>query len=220
MIKYLFFFLACLLTINCATLYDARMGIYSYTRQQSVVVDPIIMPVYLDKTFSLDDQLAIDDALNQWNYALNGYYQFKLVSTDFDMQDDILKQAQANRVLVILKIDHTNSLLKAIHLRDKEVAVAFTNRINGHIIYVVRDYIQNDPDLSRLMLHELGHTLGADDVEQINTLMHWSYIPEYFQCIDLSTLRQIAKVQHFPLSNLNYCDTSLSHSQNNYEKVK
>lgn len=193
---------------SCAPLYTARLDHYHYTRNASFADQGhprIIMPVYIDRDFSLADQLAIDDSLQQWNYALNGYYIFKVIDTHFAMQDDILRLAQANQVLVFLKIDHSNKLFQSIKLPGDRHALAFTIRVGGHIIYVVRNDIESEDDLRRLMMHEEGHTLGAKDIHDEHSLMNWSYIPVYFQCIDLRTLEQIAPVQGLPLEQLNYC---------------
>ena len=80
--------------------------------------------------------------------------------------------------------------------------MAFTDAVGGYKIYLVRDRDGND-DIKYLMLHEIGHLLGASHTE--TGLMSPMMDKQQFACIDYSTIVQVSLYQHLPVDDLNYC---------------
>jgi len=155
-----------------------------------------IKSIWIDKNFSAKDKLAIDDAIIEWNYVLNGTIILKPISYNFDMEIDTIKDAAANHGLLIMKIDSSNSMVENDH------TAAWVNVIGGYKLYVIKDRVGSR--LKKIMLHELGHVLGAGH-QPGNTLMFSIYDEKKFSCIDYATVQQVADYNHISISNLNYC---------------
>lgn len=177
-----------------------------YTQVQQFVGEPRrVIPVVVDKTFSTDDQKAIDDSIAAWNYVLNGYLVMKVESWTFDMEIPVLKNIISRHGLVILKVDHTSSLIP-----DKKNAptLAWANEIGGTKVWVVRDRIGTE-DMFPIMLHELGHILGAEHEEDKPEFKGYLMYPHYsrgtYNCIDGKAMRKVAKFQMLLPDGLNYC---------------
>lgn len=187
-----FFLSACNLTPN-----------YYYTRIPPNPTIKTIITVRIDKTFSYDDKVGIDNALNTWNYALNNYIAFRVVSTDFDMEPDDIKHAYMENSLLILKIDSSNSIVPSSKTGGD--VMAFTNEVGGRQIFVVRDRIWDEKTLYDVMLHEIGHSLGCDDLHNKRALMNAQLYTDYAQCVDYDAVVQVAKYQRLDPAHLNYC---------------
>lgn len=160
-----------------------------------------VIPVWIDEDFGNADQIAINDAIDQWNYALNGYIKLIVVSTHFNMENDVLQQVNRGDGWLILRIT-ARSYYVVDDTAHGHMTLAFANKIGGNQIYVVRDRIPNEW-MTGLLLHEIGHLLGAQHDEK--DLMKPVYDLEDGRCIDADTLRQVAAYQHLRLDKLSYC---------------
>lgn len=165
-----------------------------------------IVPVVVDKNFSSEDKTSIDNAINSWNYVLNGYMVMKVESFNFDMEVDVLKRILAHDGLIIMKVDHTSSLIPDSN--GKHNTLAWANDIGGNKIWVVRDRFYL-PDTYPIMLHELGHILGADheaDIPQNDGfLMYPHYTRGKYNCVDQRAMLKVARYQMLFSERLNYC---------------
>jgi hypothetical protein len=179
-----------------------QLGQYTYTHKSTNEGVPTrFVPIWIDKDFGAADLVAIDDAVNAWNYSLNGYVKLKIVDTQFDMEiDKIVTQVKSNGWL-IMKIDGSNAMVPA----QKEPGmrtVGFCERVGGNHLYLVRDRLMNE-DVFGVTMHEMGHLLGSGHVG--DHLMYPTYSRARFQCVDEKTLEQVANYNHIPLDRLNYC---------------
>lgn len=174
---------------------------YHYVdRSQYHMSVPIkIIPIYIDKDFGAGDLLEIDNAIHQWNYALNGYIDLEIVTTKFAMETDIIKSVQAGEGWLILKISSDSPL---IHEKTNERTLAFCNAVGGYVLFVIRDRIGNE-DMLGVMLHEIGHLLGASHTSY--GLMYWSYNPDTYQCIDLPAVTGVSLYRGIPEGRMNFC---------------
>ncbi len=175
---------------------------FQYTRfPVSATIPNRIIPVYIEASFGNEDLLSINDSIDRWNYALNGYIVMKVVGIHSDFSDDERVQVYARHGLLIHK---TNTSDPAIPKQKIEgnVTIAWTNRINGHEIYLVRDRLGRD-DIFPVMLHEIGHYLGADHSH--DGLMNPQYSMAEYQCIDQPTIKQVSKANGLDSTVLNYC---------------
>lgn len=209
-VKHLLLLLS-LLLVSCAHLPG-----FHYTRVWPNQRVGEIITVRIDNNFSFEDKIAIDDAINSWNYALNNFIVFKVVSSDFDMQPEQIAAQERENGILIMKIDHTNYMVPPSHTGGD--VLAFTNELGGRHIYVVRDLFGFDRygfayssdttelELKEVMMHELGHTLTVNHIEKQGSLMNAEVSIDYCQCIDRSTIEAVA--QHFRLDVglLNYCE--------------
>jgi matrixin len=160
------------------------------------------IPVYVDKEFSIDDKLEIEKSLEEWNYVLNGYMDFRVVSYHFDMQPEEIREAFLARGLLIMKVDSSNPMIPDNDFRYH--TMAWTNSIGGNKIWVVRDRIESEKRLKEILLHEEGHSLGSEHIAP-PSLMAPIYNAANFQCIDLWTATAVANYQGLPISGMNWC---------------
>ncbi len=156
--------------------------------------------IWADKNFGEADRVEIDDAISQWNFALNGVIQLRVISYDFDMEPEIL-----SRVMVkgdgwlFLKISGSSTF---IHDSQGATTLAFVNEVGGNRLYIIRDRVANEW-VRGVVMHEIGHLLGAthDNIY----LMGKYYNFTYYRCIDEGTIKMVAEYEHIPVSKLNYC---------------
>lgn len=165
-----------------------------------------VIPVYVDKDFGEADKVAIDDALTQWNYALNGYIRLDVVSYKFDMEPSIIGQCLSGHCWMILKVNSSNPMVGELDAakngKPQTYTLAWANEIGGNRMFLIRDRLPNEW-VTGVSLHEMGHLLGADhdDVYLMQATFHW----EDARCVDYESLKRVADYQHLPMSNLNYC---------------
>ena len=193
-----FFLSSCsLLRLN-----DPILGRYKYTAndQRAAVVPKRVIPIWIDKNFGAADQVAIDDAIRQWNYAMNGYVRLEVVDTSFDMEIPKIVDQVNRGGWLFMRINHDNSIVPE---NSKGYwTIGFTERIGGHHLYLVRDRLGND-DVFGVTLHEIGHLMGSDHVGI--RLMYPHYTRARFQCIDWETIRAVAVYWELDPANLNFC---------------
>ena len=88
------------------------------------------------------------------------------------------------------------------------LAIALRLPKAGGIIVVHVDRLVG-VDLSRVILHELGHTLGLDH-DPHSHLMAVRYVENEQQCIDKATVELLAWQLRLPLNELNWCTAKSS----------
>lgn len=82
------------------------------------------------------------------------------------------------------------------------LAVAWASRIGGKYIYLRQGYYEEDVKV--IVLHELGHALGAQHVA--GTLMNPTYNTITQKCPDVTTVSQVAAFNGLDLSTLSWCE--------------
>lgn len=179
-----------------------------YTQIQQYAGTPRkIIPVVVDKNFSTEDQKSIDDSISAWNYVLNGYLVMKVESWAFDMEIPVLKSVISRHGLVIMKVDSSSPLIPE-KAKGKGMTLAWANDIGGTKIWAIRDRFET-PDLFPIMLHELGHILGAgheeDKPEFSGYLMYPHYSRGTYNCVDGRAMKKVAEFQMLIPDRLNYC---------------
>lgn len=213
-IKLVFFLL--LLLVGC----NPTVG-NGYIRNPSNVGVYKVIPVYIDVTFGEGDKVAIDDAVNQWNYVLNGYMELKVVTHQFDMELNLIREAARNNGILIMKVYSNNPIVPTLTsgmytLNSGAVPIAWVNERGGGKMYLIRDRLENT-DVLPVSLHELGHALGAGHEELLDEnvlrLMYPYYYKRYnYSCIDKNAMKKVAEYQNLPWKGLNYCE-KLDNSQ-------
>lgn len=172
---------------------------YQYTRKPVNTGICVAIPVYIDKTFGNQDRLLIDDAINSWNYALNGYIKLEVQTPYFDMDPNIIHGG-----IVISKVNSSNSFVPLSP--DEGIVLGWTDHVSGHYIYLIEDRLQESDYIFReTVRHELGHSLGSGHIKDHPSLMNPSISP-YAQCIDYYSMQQVATHYGIEISRLNYCE--------------
>lgn len=175
------------------------LGHYTYTNKPYHATIRTI-PIWVDKNFGNLDQLSIDDAIHQWNYALNGYIKLIVVDTHFDMEINKIEERNRTNGWFFLKIDSKNTMIPSTEEGYK--TIGFCDRIGGKFMYIVRDRLSNE-EVFGVVLHEAGHLGGVDHVGE--DLMYKHYSLAGYQCIDYETIKAVSLYQGLPVNELNYC---------------
>lgn len=154
-----------------------------------------VIPVWVDRNFGQADRLAIDDAIGQWNYALNGYVVLA-PAWGFEVGSETATEG--------IELIRVNS--KEDPLPDNEGVVAWTHRPDQArtptTISFIRERLDNEY-MEPTVLHELGHALGAKHTP--GGIMAPVGFDEPF-CLDRSVIEQVADKFHLPMNNLSWCD--------------
>lgn len=207
--------IACLIAGCASALGPPVLNRFTYVGTEAYHGDPVrVIPIWIDKDFGEADKVAIDDAINAWNFALNGYIKLKVVDTHFDMEiPKIVQQVRENGWL-FMKIKSDNKLVPT---SEKGYwTIGFVERVGGNHLYLVRDRLQNQ-DVFGVTLHEIGHLMGSGHVGE--RLMYPHYSQARFRCIDYTTIKTVAGYQKLPVEGLNYCvDKDISQITQSPEK--
>jgi hypothetical protein len=198
-------FLCLLLSICSLSCFLPRTYSFAYVNSSHSRVHSQgrIQKIYIDKDFGNADAVAIQDALNQWSYALNGYIEFQTITVDLVHGSmEPLRESERGEAWLLMKIDSNNPLV-VFHDKPEHPALAFCEAIGGHHLYLIRDRIPNE-NVRGVVMHEVGHLLGAEH-RWGDGLMNPAYHESVSQCIDKDTLTQVAAYQHLPVENMNYC---------------
>ena len=180
---------------------EPELGEYNYTHRPLYVGEPQrVIQVWVDKNFDNEDQVRIAKSVEAWNFVLNGHIKIEIVDTQFDMEvEKIVSQVRSNGWL-IMKINSDSMLIPS---SEKGFSViGFTERVGGNHMWLVRDRLTY-LSMYGVTLHEIGHLMGSDHVGQ--RLMYPHYTQARFQCIDFETIKEVAKWNHLPIGDLNYC---------------
>jgi len=182
-----------------------------YTYKMGNVPDHInhvkIIPVYVDSGFNDIEYKQITKSLIEWNHVFNGQIIIKLqkdVFTGIEEVSEIYDRtiAKTGDGWVILKVTEDDKI--ASKMIDKG-DLAFVLGIGGHIMIIIEDRI-GTKNLKTIVLHEIGHLLGAVHVNAPSLM-----IPNYgnfeYDCIDKITVAQVAHYQKLDFRTLNYCVT-------------
>jgi hypothetical protein len=185
-------------SLSCIPLHTSTFS-YVHTPHPREEIAHKVIHIWIDKNFGNADLVSIQYALDQWQFALNGYIVFQVDETPFDMEMDVLKRVSAGDGWIFMKIDRYSRLFQD---KPGTEALAFADQVGGHYLYLIRDRIPNEW-VAGVVMHEMGHLLGAAHCD--GSLMEPQFHAWNSGCVDLATLKLVAAYQHLPLDNLNYC---------------
>lgn len=156
------------------------------------------LTLYIDGDFDADERERIGLALRQWNHVLNGFVRLRPVLLPAGASDGALAQLRRQGAWILAKVDSRHPTA-----RDRSaLAVTMGNRGSG-FVYVIADRFAMR-DLTAVMLHEIGHVLGAGH-DPHGHLMAPVYDRDNGHCIDRAAAAMVASAQRLPLNRLNWC---------------
>lgn len=174
-------------------------GAIRYT-SAPINADPVrVVPVLIDRNFSLHERARILRAVNEWNHVLNGHIRLDISSESFDAAN-APAAASRREGWIVAKIDSRNPILDHPAMRR---TLAVTVGTRKAVIYIVTDRLVSR-DLGGIMMHEIGHALGAGH-NSGSALMHPYYSGDKQRCIDKGAVRAVSVAQNLPLDRLNWC---------------
>lgn len=195
--KFIFAFLM-VFFIGCATSFQYTDVGPSFSPKRTI-------PVWIDKGFGNQDQLSIEDAINQWNRVFNGQIRLEIVSTSFDMMPDELRDIYAKNGYVIMKVDSFCTFIPE-QKPGQGTTLAWVDDIGtGHKMFIVRDRVITQQRMQGVTLHELGHLLGAEHLDDRSSLMHIEYSDQKAFCVDEASAKAVAKYQFLSYTSINHC---------------
>jgi len=208
---YLLLLTLSIVSLNCSYIQYK----YTYTNNGAFVGSTKRnIPIYIDKTFSTTDKLAIDNAISQWNYALNGQIKLRVVNYNFDMEPTLIMQSRRGQGWLILKVNSDNYAIpddvpykQCKLIKGCVSTLAWADRVGGSVIKVIRDRISADA-VETITLHEMGPLLSLTHNEaDLESLMYPRYGKLRYLCIDYDSVMRVANAYGLNLSLMNYCVT-------------
>lgn len=179
---------------------DSNMGSrFYYLENEKVEYETDVVPIYIDILFNEKEMGIIEVGIIQWNYTLNGYRKMEIVSKDFDMSIERIKEAEDRGGYIILKIGKESILIKE---EAGSKTLGFTNGIGGNKLYLIPENM-NEGEMYGVVLHEVGHLLGARHNEE--GLMSPNYNKLGFRCIDKGAVRSVGEHFGYEWGRMNYC---------------
>lgn len=175
-----------------------------YTHKEPYTGQAKIIQVYIDKNFDSKDDKGFAEVLADWNYVLNGYIKFEIATTSSDFTPDIIKKISYGHGMGILKVDRRCKFIPPTICSTCHTA-AFTWRNN---IFMVRDVLYEDgDDIRDLLRHEIGHYFGAGHIsgKSVMSPIYDDDTREHYKCIDIFTIKEVAKYNKLDENKLNYC---------------
>ena len=138
---------------------------------------------------------------------MNGFVQFRPQLFRGEPAPQQLAQIRRAGGWFVASIDSRHPVARQ---REAEQAMAITvgkpgasASGSGGMVYVIGDRFR-PAELTAVVLHELGHVLGAGHDDQ-GQLMASVYVVGNGRCIDRGAVAMVAQAQRLPLSQLNWC---------------
>jgi hypothetical protein len=175
-------------------------SVYRYTDNPSAAaaMPARTLTVYVDGDFDAAERERIGLALRQWNHVLNGFMHLRPVLLPADASERAVAQLRRPGAWIIAKVDSRHPAA-----RDRSaLAMTVGNRGSGFVYVIVDRFAIRD--LMAVMLHEVGHVLGAGH-DPHGHLMAPVYDRDNGHCIDRAAVAMVASAQRLPLNQLNWC---------------
>jgi hypothetical protein len=172
---------------------------WHYTQHPARAATGRMLTLYVDRDFSEGERQQIVSAIRQWNIALNGLLQFRATLLPNE-SPATLQQIRRSGGWIVARVDSGHPI---VHTAVGAHALAVTaGGRGGGFVYVIGDRI-GGRDLTSVVMHELGHVLGAGHGQ--GGLMAPVYTARTGHCIDHDAAALVASAQHLPLQQMNWC---------------
>jgi len=179
---------------------DGGPAAFGYTDHPPSPSAPRIVDLYVDRDFSSQDRQHILRAVRQWNYALNGYVEFRANLLPDTVSSKMIGEIKRTGGWIVARVDSRHPIAQqgeGLHA----LAVTVGNGRTG-FVYVIGDRL-GGRDLTGVVMHEFGHVLGAG--HDSAGLMAPVYSPGGARCIDHDAMAMVADAQRIPLQQTNWC---------------
>ena len=179
---------------------DDGLAADGYTDHLSRATAVRMLDLYVVRDFDIPDRRYILSAVRQWNYALNGFVRFRTSLLPQDVPSSMIAEIKRTGGWIVARVDSSHPVTQIDEGRHA-LAVTVGDRHTG-FVYVISDRI-GGRRLTGVVLHELGHVLGAG--HDSTGLMAPVYGAIASRCIDREAIAMVADVQRLPLPQLNWC---------------
>lgn len=181
-----------------------------YTNNIQSQATKLVIPIYIDYSFNLDEKAQICSSINEWNFALNNQIVLKIVDDQFDMSPVKITEAFSHGGLLILKLENDNSAIPKSILSYGKLyqTAAWADKIGGHEIKIVPSRMKHDR-IAAVVLHEIAHILYVEHVtdnkSNVGSLMYPHITDTNYKCIDKETIMQVTNHYNLDRANVNFC---------------
>jgi len=180
-------------------------SLYRYTDKPSsaAAAGGRTLTLYIDRDFDAAERERIGLALQQWNHVLNGFVRLHPTLLPSDPAGRTLAQLRRSGAWIVAKVDSRHPAARERTALAMTVGGGRLGSRGGGFVFVIGDRFAMR-DLTAVMLHELGHVLGAGH-DPHGHLMAPVYDRNNGHCIDRGAVAMVASAQHLPLGQLNWC---------------
>lgn len=188
------------------------LGTPYYSYKKGATPDHItnvkIVPIWLDANFSAERKEAIKEAIKEWNSVFNGQIVLRIES-EFVGGDEAVKLYRTARRMhqgwIIAQFKSDDESLEGM-VEPGDGTLAFVLGIGtGNIMFVIDDHI-GFYDVKNIVLHEMGHLLGAFHVNARSLMApRYGLGKDAVGCVDKITAAQVAGYQNLDIKTLSYC---------------
>jgi hypothetical protein len=175
-------------------------GSYTATPPSVEPSNTQVIPAYVDVGFSSAEKVAILASVAEWNWVLNGYARLDVRTLEFDMDIGTLREiVLTGQGLIFVQRFDADDITQEVG----ESVLGWSPGAPSNEVSIVSDRI-GTRNLKTIVMHEIGHALGAQHLYIRNTLM----FPQYqgnAPCIDKITVQYLATVRDWDWTKMNYC---------------
>lgn len=204
---------ALLALVLCAQVPACQSRVSNYTHVKNVSGDGTTEGVvFISNEFNQKERKAIEEAIETWNYVLNGYHRFVVQKSNIPVNDEQSYMSFISGGFTVQKVWAGNEdyITKDDITGERIKILAWVDKVGGSRVWVVKNRVVTE-DVYYIMLHEIGHVLGARHVGR-QSLMSPLYERLSYSCVDLESVKQVAARVRAPIEELNHCYSS-SHSE-------
>jgi hypothetical protein len=158
-----------------------------------------VIAVYIGQDFEPVERERIGSALQQWNHVLNGFLLFRAMLLPNDPSERNMVRRSGGWIIAKVYSRHPAARSPSA----LGLTVGSLGGPGGGYVYIIADRV-GVGDLTAVVLHELGHVLGAGH-DPHGHLMAPLFDHTNGHCIDRRAVAMVAAAQHLPLGLLNWC---------------
>lgn len=188
--------LGVLFCLACTVPSDTRM----HTPRVGPPADPREETVLVDDAFEAPDQRAALEGVAAWNRALAGTLRLDPHVASLSLSEHAILILRAPEGADYIPTPVTPTGYDGPPAR----ALAFAKPAERRL-WLVRERMAPS-DVTPIVMHELGHILGAPDRYEGAGLMFWRFDPAGYACVDKETAASVASAQLLPLEAMAYCE--------------
>ena len=171
-------------------------GVYNEVHKKHIHPTPINTTIYIDRAFDDDEKQIIITAALEWSAATKHLVNYRIVELPTDSPRDIRRDG-----LLILKINADFPDVLVMDYYNHRATLAFySGNTSVQYIALISERIKG-PTYKRVVLHELGHSLGLEHVLEKDTLMY-PYVNSQSDSITLADLKQFCELHRCNVDDL------------------
>lgn len=162
--------------------------------------------IYVDRNFTTDQRLAIEEAVKDWHDSTNGAAHVELIYETVDIDED-----------------EDDTHVKMISVNKNDVRLEFSGDYGEHKNYykgfrmkteiLIRNDLEEEgvdhDQLRRIVIHELGHYFGLSHVKERTAVMYAHHNTVQPNCLTKSDIAAFAATMDMSIDDMHWCMENL-----------